>query len=148
VRSGITERNADSLDRLRAAAARLTPAQLAHEIDPPWTASALFAHIAFWDRFTQARWTAAREAGRDAPASIPDEALERLNIASLHQWLLLPSESAVRECLAAAEEIDGVIASLPAAAVEALGGSERVRLVDRSLHRADHLATIESSSRS
>jgi len=144
VESEVGRRNTVSLERLRAAAARLSPEQLVEVIDPPWTASALFAHIAFWDRFTESRWTAGREAGLEAPASIPDEPLERVNLASLHQWLLLPPELAVQECLAAAESVNALLASLPVDVIESVR-QERERLVDRSLHRGDHLSTIEAS---
>ena len=53
---GADERNRASADRLAALGARLSDDELTTEIDPPWTAAGLFAHIAFWDRFVLERW--------------------------------------------------------------------------------------------
>ena len=65
----IEERNRSSLERLRAIGSSLSDAELARTIDAPWTAAALFAHIAFWDRFVLERWrlAAEREIERRSP---------------------------------------------------------------------------------
>jgi hypothetical protein len=141
----VDERNRDSLDRLRAAATRLSEDELLRPIDPPWTASALFAHIAFWDRFAHARWRHAVDTGTGTPAPIDDEPLELINDAGLPEWTALPAPIAIQECMAAAEGVNGLIEALEAETVRDIAGSERHRLVDRSVHRGEHLKTIESA---
>jgi hypothetical protein len=139
----IDERNRAALDRLRVIAARLSEQELPVTIDPPWTAAALFAHMAFWDRFVQARWVRAREIGIDMPLPIDDAPLEMINDAALRGWSVIPPRIAVEECLTAAETVDRFIESLDAAAVSGVLAAGRERLVDRSIHRFAHLATIE-----
>ena len=51
----------------------------------------------------------------------------------------------MEECLSAAEELDGFLASLDVDVVEELIRDGRERLVDRSLHRGEHLETIEAA---
>jgi hypothetical protein len=141
----IDERNRASLDRLRNVAARLTEEELVRRIDPPWTASALFAHIAFWDRFAHARWEHALDTGTGAPLPIEDDPLELVNQAGLHEWGAVPPRTAIEECLAAAEAMNGFVESLDAETISEVVRSGRERLVDRSIHRGEHLATIEQS---
>jgi len=145
VTNEVTRRNAAALERLRALGERLSDEELTREIDPPWTAGGLFAHMAFWDRFTELRWRTTLEQGRTSPAPIEDEPLEYLNVAALPQWIHLPPRAAVEECLAAGAAIDELIAGLGSEAVRQVLESDRPRLVDRSLHRGDHLGTIEAA---
>ena len=139
----VHERNRVARDRLRAIGSSLSEDELARVIDPPWTAAALFAHMAFWDRFVHARWRHAQETGGGMPRPIEDDPLEMVNDASLRQWAAIPPRVAVDECLAAADAIDRFIESLDADVVSRAVEEGRERLVDRSLHRGDHLATIE-----
>jgi hypothetical protein len=140
---GIDERNRASLDRLQAVAARLSEEELLRPIDPPWTPAALFAHIAFWDRFAHVRWLQALNTGSGAPGPIDDDPLELVNQAGLPGWTSTPSRIAIEECLAAAETINSFVNSLEADAVTQVMESGRERLVDRSIHRRAHLETIE-----
>jgi hypothetical protein len=125
---------------------RLSNADLMHPIDPPWTPAALFAHMAFWDRFAHARWIHAREAGNLEPIGIDEDPLELINSAELGHWLTVPADLAVREFLEAAESINRVIASLEDDVLQRMIAT-RPRLVDRSLHRGEHLGTMESAER-
>ena len=141
----IDRRNQSSLDRLRAVRARLSRDDLLYPIDPPWTAAALFAHVAFWERFTHARWLHARESASGVPYPIEDFATDLVNAAALTQWLSVPPEEAVEECLEAAEIFDRYIRSLGRELVSRVLQEERPRLVDRSFHRSEHLETIEAA---
>jgi hypothetical protein len=141
----IEERNRSSLERLRAIGWSLSDAELARTIDAPWTAAALFAHIAFWDRFVLERWRLAAVQGDRTPKPEDNVIMDRINDASLRQWLAIPARVAVEEFLAAAAELEGLISRLDAAIVSELLTEGRERLVDRSLHRADHLRTIEEA---
>ena len=142
-RQAIEDRNHAAADRLRALGKRLSDEELARPIDPSWTASALFAHVAFWDRFVHARWLLAASKGSRTPLDLDDALLELINDAFLRQWSLIPSRAAVQDCLAAAEEIDALIVSLEADVVLEVVQARRERLVDRSLHRGEHLNTME-----
>jgi hypothetical protein len=141
----IAERNRSSLERLRAIGSALSDAELDRTIDEPWTTAALFAHIAFWDRFVLERWRLATEKEQRTPMSLDDALMDRINDASLRQWLAIPARVAVDELLSAAEELDDLLSGLDATTVAEVVGEGRRRLVDRSIHRADHLRTIEES---
>jgi hypothetical protein len=140
----VADRNRRAAERLRELGDRLADEELARTIDDAWTAAALFAHVAFWDRFVLERWRLAAARGEATPAALDDDLLDRVNDASLPQWLAIPPRAAVAQCLEAAALVDDHVAGLAADVVEALAREGRERLVDRSLHRGDHIATIES----
>jgi hypothetical protein len=144
-RAAIEDRNRSTVDRLRALGARLSDEELTRPIDPPWTAAALFAHVAFWDRFVHARWLLAAQTGIRTPPPVDDALMELINDASLRQWGAIPPQTAVQDCLAAAEEIDALIRSLEGDVVSEVVEERRERLADRSLHRGEHLNTIEGA---
>ena len=50
------QRNAESRARLVSVCERINDEQLARIAFGEWTISAVFAHLAFWDRITLARW--------------------------------------------------------------------------------------------
>jgi hypothetical protein len=141
----IDERNSASLERLRALSATLSEEELSRPIDPPWTAAALFAHIAFWDRFVHLRWATALDSGGREPVSIDDEAMELVNGAGLPQWLRVPPRDATNDCLEAGAAVNQFIASLPPDVVSEVIASGRPRLVNRSIHRNEHLRTLEAA---
>ena len=144
-RAAIEGRNRSAVDRLRALGARLSDEELTRLIDPPWTAAALFAHMAFWDRFVHARRLLAANTGSRTPLHFENALLELINDASLQQWGVIPPQTAVGDCLAAATEIDAFILSLGSDVVAEVVEERRERLVDRSLHRGEHLKTIEAA---
>lgn len=143
-RQAIQNRNDASVDRLRASGLRLSDAELTRPIDPPWTAAGLFAHIAFWDRFVHARWLLAARMGSRTPVDLDDPLLELVNEASLQQWVAVPPRVAIEACFHAAAQLDVLIESLDEGVVAAVH-VRRPRLVDRSLHRIEHLITIETA---
>jgi mycothiol maleylpyruvate isomerase-like protein len=144
-RAAIEDRNHAAVDRLRALGARLSDEELIRTIDPPWTAAALFAHMAFWDRFVHARWLLAANSGARTPLHFDDALLELINDAALQQWAVIPPRAAIQDCLAAATEIDALIGSLETDVVSEVVIERRERLVDRSLHRGEHLSIIETA---
>jgi len=82
---------------------------------------------------------------REQPTFLPHELADLINGGLPTSWLAFASaapEAAIAETLAAAEEIDGVIAGLPESApVEAIL-AERPALLDRSIHRREHMEEI------
>jgi hypothetical protein len=141
----IDRKNRDSAERLAILGARLSDRELTVEIDPPWTAAGLFAHMAFWDRFVLERWGLAAERGERTPMVVDGGLMDRINDASLRQLLAIPARIAVEEFLAAAAELEELISQLDATIVSELVGEGRERLVDRSLHRGDHIRTLEEA---
>src|SRR5437764_14368281 len=97
--------NRATTDRLRRIAAELSNEDLLRPIDPPWTAAALLAHLAFWDRLLQARWTHAIQTGASLPLAIDDASLDLVNDAGLPQWGLAPPRGAAEEGLGAASSV-------------------------------------------
>lgn len=142
------ERNETSRARLRKVVGRLTPAGLALRVgDGDWTVGQVLGHLAFWDRFLAARWRAALASGPgEQPTHLPDELAGLLNEALTPDRDALAADAgsaAVEETLAAAQAVDGIIAGLPAVTpVEAIL-AERPALLDRSIHRLEHLAAID-----
>jgi hypothetical protein len=139
----VDERNSASTERLAAIGTRLSEAELATEIDVPWTAAGLFAHIAFWDRFVMERWKLAAERGGRTPAGA--DFMDRINDASLDQWMAIPPSAAVELCVAAARDVDAFVVGIPGDVRAEIAAEGRPRLLDRSLHRGEHLVTLEAA---
>ena len=141
-------RNESSLARLRSVLGRLSPADLASSSgDGDWTVGQVIGHLTFWDRFLAARWRAALAGGAGSqPSCLPHELADLLNDGLPPTWKVFgatAAEAAIAEAIAAAEEVDGIIAGLPESTpVEAIL-NERPALLDRSIHRLAHLDQIE-----
>lgn len=134
--------NQESRDRLAALAALLAPDQMAIDLGDGWTVSLALAHLAFWDRWQVARWRDAEARGLEAPDDLPD--LAGIVNASLEALLAaIPGERVAALAVSAADEVDALVAGLPDALVQAVKTAGRGRLVDRSLHRLEHLDQIE-----
>jgi hypothetical protein len=144
-RVSVEERNRASTSRIAAVGGRLSDRELVRVIDDPWTAAGLLAHIAFWDRFVMGRWTLASERGERTPLSVDDAVMDRVNDASLEHWMSIPPRIAVELCLTAADEVDSYLAGLGSDVASLVVVEGRERLVDRSLHRGEHLRTIEGA---
>ena len=115
-----------------------------HRVDVgEWSPSTLLAHLAFWDRLTLQRWHAAIRDGRSTPADLPDGLQDLINDASFATWSALSPADAAAQAVAAAEEVDAFLATVDGSLADQLIAEGRVRLVDRSLHRRQHLEAIE-----
>jgi hypothetical protein len=142
------QRSDASRQRLTATVGRLraTDLQLPTDADV-WTVAQVLGHLAFWDRFLAARWRAALAIGpAEQPTYLPDELPGLLNEALAPAWAVLvadPGGPGVQETLAAAQVVDGIIAGLPAETPDESILAERPALLDRSIHRLEHLAAID-----
>ena len=135
-------RNKASRARLLSLLENLTAADLAAKFgDGDWTVGQSLGHLAFWDRFVAARWSAALAAAPGTqPLVFPSELAGLLNDALPPTWLALAENGGLtREVREAAEQIDGIIATLPDIALVAEVLAERPALLDRSIHRLEHL---------
>jgi hypothetical protein len=139
------DRNAASGQRLVATASHLDPSALSLKAeDGGWTVAQVLGHLGFWDRFLAARWRAAVAAGPGTqPATLPDELPGLLNEALAPAWAALADagDAAFDEAVAAAAEVDRILADLPEATLVTALGAGRTP-VDRSIHRTQHLETI------
>ncbi len=134
--------NRESRDRLAALAALLAPDQLSIDIGDGWTVSVALAHLAFWDRWQVARWRDAEARGLANPGDLP-EVTQFVNASLEVPLAAIPGERAAAMAVTAADEVDALVAGLPDASIEAVSAGARGRLVDRSLHRREHLDQIE-----
>ena len=114
-------------------------------VDGMWHVSAVLGHLAFWDRYLEVRWRQAREQGLVVP--VPDVTLttEVVNDALAPLLESVGGSLACQHALAAAESIDALVASLPKNCVDAACQEGRAWMVDRSIHRTEHLRAIEET---
>jgi hypothetical protein len=144
------ERNEESRRRLRSVVAGLTAADLGRVPAPTeegsWTIGQILGHLAFWDRFRASLWRSAQAAGPDrAPVDLPSDFSEKINLGLSSLIAAFASDSGdglLREVVAAAEEVDSVIAGLPAEAPIAAILADHPSLLDRSMHRNQHVDQI------
>jgi hypothetical protein len=152
VDSSYLARNDASRAQLSALLAGLSAADLqlaSGECD--WTIGQVLGHLSFWDRFLAGRWRAAIAMGPGSqPMALPHEVADMLNDGMPPTWAALGAGSpaaVVADTLAAAEAIDGLIAALPMETPVAAILAERPSLLDRSIHRLEHIATLELALR-
>jgi uncharacterized damage-inducible protein DinB len=143
------DRNDASRARLTEFVESLTAEDAARAVgDGSWTVGMLLGHMAFWDRFLAARWRTGLASGATAPISVTHEVADLLNDALPTQWAALAAagvEALRAEVVAAADEVDSVIGSLPASVPTDAILAERPAVLDRSLHRVEHLADLDKA---
>jgi hypothetical protein len=137
-----TWRNARASNELRGLVETLSADDLATDVGGNWTVATCLAGLAFWDRWQIVRWRAAAAAGLPVPADVPDNVPDLANAALEATWRALPGETAAALALQAASEIDALVAALADTSVDAAPAAGRVRLLDRSIHRLEHVAQI------
>ena len=135
-------RNAGATEELRGLVETLSEDDLVTEVGGNWTVATCLAHLAFWDGWQVARWRDAAAAGLLVPADVSDNVPDLANAALETTWRALPGEAAAALALQAAAEINALVAGLPDTSVDAAPASGRVRLLDRSIHRLEHVTQI------
>src|SRR5262245_57958772 len=144
---GHNARNDEARRRLVDLASRLGADELALEVDDTWTVGALLAHLAFWDRLVEARWQLAATEGRPTPIDVAEELPDLINGSLIPAWRIIDPRRLGALVVTAAEDVDALIAALPEASVAGVLAEGRPRLLDRSRHRAEHVAMIEARLR-
>ena len=144
---GYNERNDASRRELVDLATRLNADDLSLEFDDVWTVGALLAHLAFWDGLVAARWRFAATQGHATPIGVDDDLPDLINGSLIPAWRIIDPRRLAALVVTAAEDVDGLIASLPAESVEGVVAEGRPRLLDRSRHREEHLNMIERARR-
>lgn len=132
------QRNDAERAQLQTLVDRLCDVDLGHLLSDGWTVSAVLAHIAFWDRRTLASLEEWEQHG--VRGSLSD--WDAINASTLREWLATPPRDAGQQAVAAAA-VDQKIAAPSDELIEAILDSGRVRPLDRSIHRREHLDEIE-----
>lgn len=133
------------LERVRSIVTSLNAETLKAVLENEWTVSAMLAHIAFWDRWVEARWDHFSRTG--SFHDLPNDITTLVNQVALSQWLALPGDESVRLCLDAASSVTLRITQLARNEVEAALKTKRPAMVDRTLHWYSHLDEIEAVRR-
>lgn len=136
------ERNTAQRHRIERIVTGTSDDDLGRPLGDGWTVAVALAHIAFWDRITQARWKAVLSGEPVGATSFPRDGIHWTNEAAMPQWRALPARTAAEDALRAADELDRLIAGLPAWAIEQ-GKAIRPGMLDRTGHRGQHLDRIE-----
>ncbi len=142
--SDLNARNRASRDRLAVVIDRLGDRVI--EMEGGWTASALLAHIAFWDRLATVRLEKYLRDG-EPPVTAPPPLTDLTNEAGMRQWKETPPAVAARQARDAALAMDRVVESISPEELTALKKLDRPQLYDRSDHRKQHLDEIERALR-
>jgi hypothetical protein len=137
-------RNRAARERLDALIARVGERDIA--LDDGWTAAALLAHLAFWDRLATARLERHLREG-EPPVFATDAVTDLTNAAGMRQWKETSLRVAGTQAREAAAEIDRLIETLPTEKLDGLKALGRSFLIDRSQHRKEHLDQIERALR-
>jgi len=147
-------RNDASRKRLQSVLGALKPNHFGLIVHEGWTVAATLAHLAFSDRQIQGwleEW--GREGIRTSAALQEWDKAARIRLRGqndelLSRWLATDPQEIKAEVIAAAETIDDTIANLSPALTEtilttSLFGRRRPWVIDRSIHRDEHLDEIE-----
>jgi hypothetical protein len=144
VTGDLNARNRASRERLDVVIQRLGDRVI--EIDGGWTASALLAHIAFWDRLAAVRLEKYVRDG-EPPVTAPPALSDLTNGAGMRQWRDLAPAVAAMQARDAAAAMDRLVESLSPDKLAALKAFDRPQLYDRADHRKQHLDQIERALR-
>ena len=138
------KRNRASRERLGAVIQRVGERVI--EMDGGWSASALLAHIAFWDRLATVRLEKFLRDG-EAPVTAPPALTDLTNGAGMREWKDTSPAVAARQARDAAAAMDRLVESVTADQFAALKAFDRPQLYDRAGHRKEHLDEIERALR-
>jgi hypothetical protein len=106
-------------------------------------AGAILAHLAFWDAFYAARWELRRDGDLTALRGLGVSVVNPINDAGSPLWRSVDLRAAIVTVLGAAERVDAVVAGLAADLVAEAESSGAHRMLERALHRNEHLDELE-----
>jgi hypothetical protein len=141
--SSVVTNNQASRERLVKFTKVLTSSNLSCPLGQDLTVSAIFAHIAFWDRRTRIaveQWSQNRSRRFHLDVDMVNEAAQPM-------WMALASDKALGLALEASEEVNRCVEGLSREQIEELlTNVERIGIwIDRSRHRAAHLNEVEQA---
>ena len=89
------------------------------------------------------RWQRADRLGQDIPDPLPEGLTDMVNEAVIGHWSAIPLQAAAELAERAAGEVDALIERLPDERVAVARERGFARLVERALHRDEHLDSLE-----
>ncbi len=131
--------NTRTRERLQKITARLTDADLKHILPNGWSVATTLVHLSFWDRYYLAILDEWQRSGY-IPAKLNVEAInETIEFIS---GVITPQNS-VQLANSAAELIDQRLIGISSDLANAIEESGYERMLQRYVHRAEHLDQIE-----
>ncbi len=103
---------------------------------------AILGHIAFWDGYYAARWEARIGGDVEAHRAL-GPLVDSINAAGWPIWSALALADAAALATAAANRIDALVAGLSPELIAEVEAQGRHRLLERALHRNEHLDELE-----
>ena len=131
--------NRESTHRMQQLILGLSEEQLSRPIDNGWSIAQTLAHLAFWD---QRAIHVIETARKDNIVHVP-QFDDQLNDILAPILAVIPPAAAARMALKIADTLDGLLEDCPPQLIDQLVAVNS-RLVERSLHRNDHLSQMES----
>ena len=143
--SELVQATVNGLDRIKAFVGPLREDSLLRVLDNGWTVAATLAHLAFWDRWVEARWSHFLRTG--AFHDLPDDITDLVNEAAKPEWHAVQPAETVRLCLDAAVSVTRTIQRLSSGHIRAAVETGRLALVDRTVHWYPHIDEINAKPR-
>lgn len=134
------EHNSESRRKLDDLAKTLTDEDMARVTPYGWTVGALFAHMAWWDHRMVVLLRRCKASGVDH-SPVDSHAINESLKPLCHA---LPARTALRLCLASAEETDAELSTISPELFAQIEASPNHFRMNRSLHRNDHINDILS----
>ena len=137
--AGYNERNRLQTRRLKELR-RLSDEDLECPVGEYWTVAIALAHIQYWD----GRAVGALEVWRrhGLPLTLWTNGEGVINDVRLPVWSECPPREALEQAIKTAEVLDRIVEDLSPGEAETVA-AQRYRVLDRSMHRSDHLDEIE-----
>jgi len=141
------ERNAGSLDRLRALVEQLSAADLERSLGADWTVKTALGHLTYWDQRQRAALALHLETGTPlGTASTPplEDSDDVSNVAITALANAGDGELMRAAVIEAAEGINALLETTDRGVLAAILDSPRAEIVQRWTHREEHVAQIEA----
>jgi len=138
------KQNETSRAQLREFVARLTEADFKRPVGTAWTISTLLCHLAFWDQRVLYLLQEAK-AGRIDPSRLGAQSIDSINQAVRVLSQAISGPAAAQMALQIAEIVDAEAATISDEIVEKIFAAGFERMLNRSLHRMDHLRKLNDA---
>jgi len=139
--TGYNQRNLTQTQRLKGLRS-LTDEDLLRPVGEHWTVGIALAHIQYWDGRAVSAIEACRRHG--LPLTLWTDGEGVVNDVRLPVWRELPPREALEQAIRTAGTLDRIVEDLSPEEAEAVA-AQRYRVLDRSMHRSEHLDEIEAA---